>query len=197
MAFIFGWLVQHGDLALFTLLMLGMVGVPVPDEPLLTYAGYLVFQQRLALVPTLVAAFLGSVCGITLSYALGRLSGGSLARRIGRVLPCEPRKLDAARAWFRRHGTYALLFGYFIPGVRHLTAYVAGSSRVPLTSFALFAYAGGLLWSSSFIMLGYGLGDEWARTSVALHRWLVIGASVVFIALALLMALVWRRPRDG
>jgi membrane protein DedA with SNARE-associated domain len=38
------WIAHYGYLALFGLLMLGIVGLPVPDETLLTFAGYLVFR---------------------------------------------------------------------------------------------------------------------------------------------------------
>jgi membrane protein DedA with SNARE-associated domain len=33
------WIVQHGYLGLGSLLALGVIGVPVPDEVLLTFAG--------------------------------------------------------------------------------------------------------------------------------------------------------------
>jgi membrane protein DedA with SNARE-associated domain len=42
---IFSWIAQYGYVALLGLLMLGIVGLPIPDETLLTFAGYLVFKQ--------------------------------------------------------------------------------------------------------------------------------------------------------
>jgi membrane protein DedA with SNARE-associated domain len=42
----------------------GIVGLPVPDEWLLTFSGYLVFKNTLSFVPTFFAAFLGSACGL-------------------------------------------------------------------------------------------------------------------------------------
>jgi membrane protein DedA with SNARE-associated domain len=43
--------------------MLGIVGIPLPDEVLLTFAGYLVFKGHLTLSLTIATAFLGSACG--------------------------------------------------------------------------------------------------------------------------------------
>ena len=63
------WIMQYGCLAIFCLLMLGIVGLPVPDEVLLTFVGYLIFEHILNPVPAALAAFLGSICGITLSYS--------------------------------------------------------------------------------------------------------------------------------
>ncbi len=69
-------IIDYGYPGLFVLLMLGIVGLPVPDETLLAFAGYLVFQGKLSPVPTLLASFLGSACGISLSYFLGASPGG-------------------------------------------------------------------------------------------------------------------------
>ena len=52
----------------FFLLVLGIVGLPVPDETLLTFSGYLVYQGHLSLPLTFLSGFAGSACGITLSY---------------------------------------------------------------------------------------------------------------------------------
>ncbi len=190
---ILGWIVGYGYVAIFALLMLGILGLPVPDETLLTFSGYLVFKRELGLVPTILAAFLGSVCGISLSYGLGRSLGSYLAERLGRFLHLDRDKLDDVRAWYDRRGKYTLLFGYFIPGFRHLTAYVAGSSHVPLAEFALFAYTGGLLWSVTFIVLGYSLGEEWARMSGTMHRLLVMASGIVFGSLAIVLVIQWSR----
>src|SRR6516225_10416948 len=69
----FQWIAQHGYAGIFSLLVFGIVGLPVPDEWLLTFSGYLVYKRTLLFLPTFGAAFLGSACGITVSYLLGRV----------------------------------------------------------------------------------------------------------------------------
>ncbi len=184
MDLLFGWIAHYGYGALFALLMLGVVGLPVPDETLLLFAGYLVFKQELAVFPTIAAAFLGSACGISLSYGLGRTVGTYLVRTLGHLVGVDAEQLEQVRAWYARRGKYALLFGYFLPGVRHLTAVVAGSSKLSPTVFAFFAYSGGLLWSLSLLTTGYLLGEEWARLSASIHRGLVLVAAVSLAGLA-------------
>jgi membrane protein DedA with SNARE-associated domain len=44
---VLAWIAQYGYLAIFSLLVLGIVGLPVPDETLLTFTGYLVFRGHL------------------------------------------------------------------------------------------------------------------------------------------------------
>jgi membrane protein DedA with SNARE-associated domain len=164
--------------------MLGIIGLPVPDETLLVFAGYLTFKQQLAFLPAVAAAFLGSACGITLSYGLGRVLGTYLGPSLGRV-GLDAGRLEEVRAWYQARGKYALLAGYFVPGIRHLTAFVAGSSKLPLPVFAVYAYTGGLLWTVSFLILGRWLGDEWARLSATIHHALLAVTAVAFLVIGL------------
>jgi membrane protein DedA with SNARE-associated domain len=176
---------QHGSVALFSLLMLGIVGLPVPEDTLLVFAGVLIYRGHLELAPTMVAAALGSACGISVSYGLGRSLGRLLTKRFGRWLLVTPERVDQVEAWFERVGHWSLFWGYFLPGVRHLTALVAGAAKLRYGDFALFAYGGAVLWSFSFISLGVLAGRGWSRVSAQIHDNLAI-AAVLVVALAVL-----------
>ena len=184
------WLTRYGYFGLFSLLMLGIIGVPIPEETLLTFSGVLVYRGHLELGPTLLAAFLGSCCGITVSYGLGRVFGIVLTTRFGRVLRVNPEKVEQVHVWFERVGHWGLLWGYFLPGIRHLTALLAGATRLRYADFALFAYAGALVWSFTFVSLGALAGRQWARVSEQVHHNLLIASGV--IAALLLCALIGR-----
>jgi membrane protein DedA with SNARE-associated domain len=177
------WLTHYGYLGLFSLLMLGIIGVPIPEETLLTFAGVLVYRGHLELVPTLAAAMAGSACGITVSYGLGRVFGIVLTRRFGRVLHVQPEKVEQVHRWFERVGHWALLWGYFLPGIRHLTALLAGATRVKYADFGLFAYAGAVTWSLTFVSLGTLAGRQWARISEQIHENLLIASGIVVFCL--------------
>jgi membrane protein DedA with SNARE-associated domain len=191
----FDWVSRYGDAAIFLLLMLGIFGLPVPDETLLTFAGYLCFKGTLALGPTLAAAFLGSGCGITLSYGLGRLLGVHAVRRLGPVLHLRQEHLAKTQQWFEDWGKYVLIIGYFVPGVRHFTGIVAGASKLSPVVFARFAYAGALVWSSSFITLGYVVGEQWKRLYQQLEPVLLVGATMVILGLAVTFLVIGRRAK--
>lgn len=169
--------------------MLGIVGLPIPDETLLTFTGYLVYKGHLQLVPALLAVWCGSICGITISYMLGRVFGMALIHKYGRYLHITEERIGKAHQWFERMGRWALTFGYFIPGVRHFTAYAAGMSDLEPPVFAAFAYSGALLWATSFIALGYLLGEKWETMLGRVHRDLVIAAAAgaMLVAIYLLV----------
>ncbi len=184
------WVSQYGYTAIFLLLVLGIVGLPVPDESLLTFAGYLVYKKNLSLFPTYLSAFFGSVCGITISYILGRSLGLYVLHHYGRFFHITQAQIDKVHAWFDRFGTWTLVAGYFIPGVRHFTAVVAGSSELSPLHFALFAYSGALLWITTFISLGYFFGDEWSHVLKQVQHHLDIAAWGAVIVIV--FWLIWR-----
>ena len=190
---ILAWITQYGYLAIFLLLVLGIVGLPVPDETLLTFTGYLVFKGHLVLPLAAAAALAGSASGITISYWLGRTFGLALIHRYGRYLRLTEEHINRAHRWFERVGHWGLTFGYFVPGVRHITAYAAGISEVRPHQFAAFAYSGAVLWVSTFLTLGYFLGEQWEVVVKEIHHYLlwIWGAGAILLA----GYLVWRRRR--
>lgn len=164
---ILNWITRYGYIGIFLLLMLGIIGVPVPDEIVLTCSGFLIFKNFLSPELTLSCAFMGSLCGISLSYVLGRFVGMPIVLKYGYLAHITPEKVSRVRSWYERFGKWLLLFGYFIAGVRHLTAFTAGATRLRVSVFALFAYTGAFLWTFTFVSLGYFLGDHW--TVIAKH----------------------------
>jgi membrane protein DedA with SNARE-associated domain len=147
-----GWITHYGAVALFALLAFGVVGLPVPSETLLTIAGALVRKGQLSPVPTVIAACAGNVCGVTVSYFIGRFASTAFLHKHFH------RGMVHLEKWFERIGKWALAFGFFIPGVRHFTAIGAGSSEFPFPLFARYAYSGAILWTMLFLALGYFIG---------------------------------------
>ncbi|MGE5246536.1 MAG: DedA family protein [Betaproteobacteria bacterium] len=171
------WLSRYGPSVLFAAQMFGIFGVPIPDELLLTVAGALVRRQELQPVTTAAAAVGGCMTGITLSYVLGRTVGLAAIHRVARL---HEASLQRGQRWFRRFGGWLLTFGYFVPGVRHVTAIAAGSTSLEYSRFAAYAYPGAVLWCATFLLLGYFAGDEWERIArVARHHLALVSLALV------------------
>jgi membrane protein DedA with SNARE-associated domain len=180
------WLVRYGAPMLFIAQVFGIFGVPVPDELLLTMAGAFVAKGVLHGSSTVAAAVTGCLTGITLSYLLGRVVGIKVLRAtFARHLD----SLERAQALFRRFGGWLLAFGYFIPGVRHVTAIAAGSGCMSYPAFAGYAYPGGILWCIVFLALGFYAGDRFEAAALAARTHLATGAGVL-VAVAIAYALL-------
>ena len=192
---VFGWVATYGYGALFGLLIFGIVGLPIPDETLLVFCGYLIFKGKMSPLETYLAALAGSCCGITISYFIGRTAGLGVVHRFGKYLHVNERKLAKVHGWFEHSGHWALFGGYYIAGVRHFTAIIAGASKLEFHAFALFAWSGAATWVAVFLTLGYFIGDEWKPVAELVHRYLLYG-SVLVVGLALLVLgarWYWRR----
>jgi membrane protein DedA with SNARE-associated domain len=180
------WLARYGTPVLFLAQLFGIFGVPIPDELLLTLAGALVRRGALGPGSTLGSAIAGCTAGITISYVLGRTVGLHALQKAMRI---EDAAVQRAQWWFRRFGRWLLAFGYFIPGVRHITAIAAGSTTLEYSTFATFAYPGAVLWSSTFVGLGYFAGDRWrqlfaaARSNLLVVALLLLAAGVIWAVL--------------
>lgn len=190
------FLAAYGYLAIFSLLMLGIVGPLIPDEAILVLSGVLIHRGQFHFLPTFLAALAGSLCGISLSFAVGLYGFGWLERRSPWLHQFASQHLDRAENWFLRFGKWTLFFGYFVAGVRHCTALFAGISRMPFRDFAPPAYSGALCWVFVFLGVGYFAGDQWSRYGGAVDRGIVIGVLIV-IAAGLIFAAIRRvRSRD-
>jgi membrane protein DedA with SNARE-associated domain len=191
------WVAHYGGFALFALLVFGIVGLPIPDETLLVLSGYLIYRGTLNPPGTWLGAVLGSMCGITCSYMIGRtLGAGFIHSRFGKWVHITEKRIQRVHDWFHHLGHWALFVGYYIPGVRHFTAIVAGTSRLEYRYFALFAYSGACLWVTSFMALGYFLGDNWKRVFEMIHRNLtVVGIAAIIVICAYALTHLYYRQR--
>lgn len=142
-------------------LMLELIALPVPGEVLMSNSGFLISQGRLEWIPSVLVAGLGSSIGITIAYFVGFRLGTPFFHKYGHRIHLGPDKLEKVSRWFAKYGNKMLIIGYFIPGVRHITGYFSGITRIPYRSFALFAYLGAFIWTFTFISLGKVLGPKW------------------------------------
>jgi membrane protein DedA with SNARE-associated domain len=185
------FLASYGYFALFGLLMLGIVGPLIPDETILVLAGIAIHRGEMEWTPALLCGIGGSICGITLSYILGRTGVIYAIRNVRWLNKYVGSHLPQAQGWFERFGKWTLTFGYFIAGVRHFTALVAGTTGLPFRTFALYAWPGGCVWVACFLAIGYYLGEGWERMAQRLN----IGVLAI-VALAVIVGLaVWFTKR--
>jgi len=171
---LFDLLARDGVWLLFAAQMFGIFGLPIPDELLLTFAGGLVRRGDLAGPPTFAAAVAGGIAGMTFNYMLGRIG----VRVLGRLPVVESDTFKRAQSWLERWGRWLLVFGCFVPGLRHVTPLAAGSGKLDFRTFCAYGYAGAALWSTTFIAIGYyaGAGHDWKHATLLLlgHHVLVV-----------------------
>jgi membrane protein DedA with SNARE-associated domain len=132
-----------------------MIGVVFPGETALLVAGFAAHQGYIGLWPMIVVAVLAAVLGDSVGYEVGRTLGPRLrASRLGARI--GPQRWTGAEDFLRRHGGKAVLLGRFTAILRALTPGVAGMTRMPyLRTFLPWNLAGGVLWGTGCVLLGY------------------------------------------
>ncbi|WJH32790.1 VTT domain-containing protein [Paenibacillus sp. CC-CFT747] len=194
MSFLTAWLEHYGYGILFIALFLEMLALPLPGEVLLSYAGLLVFQGKLSLPLAILLAGAGASAGMTLSYWIGFRLGKPFFEKYGARFHMGPDKLDKVSHWFQKYGNVSLMVAYFIPGVRHITGYFSGTTRLSFRKYAAFAYSGAFLWVGVFLTLGKLLGPKWELYHHTINRYLLIGG--IGTAFLLIMVYFYRNRRE-
>ncbi len=171
-----------------------LLGVVVPGELALVLGGVLAHQGRVPLWAAVVAGAAGAVVGDSVGYAIGRRVGKRLLAHLPRRL-VEPRQVERATALVRRLGGRAVFVGRFTAALRALVPGLAGLAGVPYRTFAAYNLAGGVLWATGFVLLGFAAGPAWRTAErVAGQAGLVVLGTVVVVAAA---AALLHRRRPG
>lgn len=182
---------QYSYWGLFGAMSLGLFGFPVPDEVLLTAAGFLVSNGSMNLGWTMLAAISGSVVGMSASYWLGRSLGLALLRKYGKRFGLTDKRLERYGRLIESWGQAIVLIGYFVPGLRHVTALLSGVGKRSYPAFVFYAALGALLWTSVYELVGSLLGEHWREVTTLVNRdAILLTAGAVLLAASLL---IWRR----
>jgi membrane protein DedA with SNARE-associated domain/membrane-associated phospholipid phosphatase len=175
---IFDRLGHWGYLIIFLLPFLesaAFTGLLVPGETIVVLAGFLSSQGYLDLGDCLWVTSLAVVLGDTVGYALGKAIGRGYFEKHKRLLFLKEKHLQRAEAFFARHGGKTIFLARFTHFLRAMAPFVAGLSRMPYRKFLLFNVTGGILWATSFALLGYFFGQSWQL----IEKW--AGRAGVFI----------------
>jgi membrane protein DedA with SNARE-associated domain len=117
---------------------------------------------------------------------VGRGGHGFFARIV------TPEKRRRVEELFGRHGEKIVMIARFLPGVRAVTYFTAGSARMKYRRFIFFDGMAALVSAPVFVYLGYHFGDELEALVRAVRR----GESAVIIILAVVASLfIYRRWR--
>jgi len=173
---------QYGYIILFLSLMLELIALPIPTEPLMSYVGYTIYLHQMNLFLSVAVASLGSFIGMTVAYWIGSKLGYPFFNKHGAKIHLGPERLQKVEKLFNRYGSKLLLISCFIPGVRHLSGYFAGISRMPHRKFSVFAGIGVVIWTTTFIGLGNILGPQWTLIEDSIKKYMVLIVALIVLA---------------
>ncbi len=173
-----GWLGSIGDDVLTTLLvygypalglilLLGAIGLPLPDGVATIVAGSLASQGRIDWFWAATIVMTASVLGDAAGYGIGRLLSQKFVERHGHWFGYTSGRRARVQALFDRWGSLTIFVTRtFISYLSSVANLFAGLSHYRLWKFLAIAFIGRLIWTAAYLGLGFGIGADWeAATS--------------------------------
>jgi len=189
----------------WVLLLLAGAGLPLSEDIPLTFTGILLgmpsvddhfggFWPAVAIVG--FVCYTSIIAGDLIAYYLGRRYGRGLTG----VRPFKwfltRKRLEKLDGWFKRFGNWTVFWGRMVAGVRFVTFFMAGTTRMPVSKFILFDSLAALVTVPIWITLGIVLGAHFEEILAWMGRlntgvWVAVGA----LAVALIAWKIFRRKQ--
>lgn len=181
---------RHGYALTFALLLAEAIGFPSPAAIALVAAGAAVASHTLWGPSVLLAAMIALLTGDSAQFWLGRYTGWALLGFLCRLsMNPETCMLRSAESFYKR-GKMTLVIAKFIPGVNTMAAPLAGSMKMRFWQFLRLDFAGALLYSLTYLLIGFLSRDFLANT---LHSFQAAGRVMeVILTSALLVYVLYR-----
>jgi len=184
------FLLKHGSFLVFAWVLAEQLGLPIPSAPLLLAAGALAGSGHLSFGVSLLMALLGALIADFLWYELGRRKGIRILEFLCRISLEPDSCVRRTEGVFAKHGARSLLVAKFLPGLSTVAPPLAGIFDMRRLRFLLYDALGALLWSGSFLGLGYAFSGQIERVA---DRALALGSRLlIFLALALAAWIGWK-----
>jgi membrane protein DedA with SNARE-associated domain len=187
------WLVAHNlQIPLFALLILfafaeaaAFVGFVLPGETSLLIGGVLAHEKVWPLWLFLVCAIIGAIAGDSVGYEVGKHFGPRIeVSRLGRLVGAK--RWALAQHIFDKYHGGAIFFGRAQALLRALVPALAGMNKVPYRTFLKWNAAGGIVFSTVVVVLGYEFANQLAKLEKVLKYWAVGFLTVVIILILVL-----------
>jgi membrane protein DedA with SNARE-associated domain len=180
--------------AVFLLMVLESACIPIPSEAIMLFAGFSVAAGELTLFGIVAAGVLGNAVGSSIAYAVGYYGRLDLLER-NRLIHVSPRHLKWADDWFKRYGSWTVLFSRMLPIVRTFISLPAGVARMPFGRFLALTTLGSIPWVLALALIGKSVGSNWESWR---HHLAVLDYAIAIVIVAAIVYLIVKRRRgDG
>lgn len=174
-----------GYAAVFLLVAIEGLGVPVPGETALLAAGAFAGAGKLDIRIVVAVAAVAAITGDSCGYWLGRRWGRTLLDRWGHRVGLTPNRVAYLDRFFHRYGSLAVFFGRYQAVFRTYIGIFAGIAYMPFWRFFLVRFASCIVWAIIYGLVAYYLGQQWGRVQTVLHQF-----SLASVAGGVLLAVV-------
>lgn len=173
------------------------IGFLIPGETAAVLAGVGSNIQNFALPVTITVIVVAAILGDSVGYEVGRRYFGPKVMT-STLLSKHQVRIGRAQQFLRVRGGIAVFLGRFTAFFRAMMPALAGASHMPYRKFLVWNAAGGIVWGTAFVVLGFIAGESYKKVEHQAGRGVAIGLGVIVVV----AAVVWkirseRAPEDG
>jgi membrane-associated protein len=171
-----GPIIQWGGypaLALIIFLETGAMVAFLPGDSLLFVAGLYASKGQLNILVLVTLLSAMAILGDAVSYTIGSRVGPKIFNR-PRSRLFKPEHVEAAHAFYEKHGGKAIIIARFVPLVRTFVPVVAGVAGMRYRDFAMFNITGGIAWVVSMTVGGYFLGSIFPEMGKHIEKVIIV-----------------------
>jgi membrane protein DedA with SNARE-associated domain len=182
MAHTLQFVVHYGYWLLFSMVLAEQLGLPIPSVPALLAVGALAGLGDFSFGMSLLIAFVACMGADFVWYFLGRTRGQSILNLLCRLSLEPDHCVNRTKGLFGRYGDKGLLVAKFLPGLSTVAPPMAGLTRMSAHRFLLLDGAGSLLWTATYLGIGYLFRKQLEEAAEFLVRFgSSFGTLVVFV----------------
>lgn len=191
------WISQLGNWAYALLFAfafgesIAVVGILVPGATFIVLFGFVISQGIYDFYDAAVIGAIGAILGDVFSFVLGR-RGIDPAKRFPRLFAQDT--VDRAERFMHRYGVAGVFIGRFIGPLRPFVPFIAGALKMKWRSFMTMNITSGILWSASYLAVGFFFGQFWSSIHRGL-RWVGIGLFIIIVTYVVLRMMATRRGK--
>ena len=139
-----------------------LLGFVIPGETAALIGGVLASLHHVNLVLMLVVIVVCAIVGDSVGYEVGKLLGPWLVEH--RPLRGHP-GVHRGQDLLARRGGPAVFLGRWLALARALVPGLSGMSGMRYRTFLAYNAAGGIVWGTTFVMIGYAAGTSYAAVA--------------------------------
>ncbi len=180
--------------ALFIITFLGSLALPIPAGTLLVASAAFASQGYFNIVVLIIVVISANVLGDNLLYWLARLYGKKVLYKV-RFLKniLTSRNFELIEKRLSKRPGFVIFISRFEVIATLTVNLICGIAKVSYRKFMTFEIMGALVDSTFYAMMGYLFGDSWQAVNNVVGNFSIL----IFLAIALAVALFWKRIIKG
>lgn len=160
------------------------IGLILPGSTIILFLGALSARGYLDVGDLIWFAVLGAILGDNVNYYLGRKYGAKWLK--GGFWLLKANHIEKARYFMDAHGAKGIFLGRFIPSVKEVAPFIAGSVRMNKRTFMVWNVLGAVGWGFEWVLAGYifaqslHLAELWLSRAGLFIAFLLISGSALY-----------------